>query len=174
MHSRRREGLALLVSLVVLALALGLLTRLLTLKRHDMGSTWGHFLQEEEHSIDLLFLGSSLVYCDVVPAVIWEETGLTLTSWQFRGIVTFINNQDEAEYMHLFTADHWEGELTPCDEGDLQWVPKAEVPALNLWPGDRIFLSLIARDTPFFSLKLTYHNDNLVEAVLNGTPLTLA
>ena len=102
-----------------------------------------------------------------------EETGLTLTSWQFRGIVTFINNQDEAEYMHLFTADHWEGELTPCDEGDLQWVPKAEVPALNLWPGDRIFLSLIARDTPFFSLKLTYHNDNLVEAVLNGTPLPL-
>ena len=77
MHSRRREGLALLVSLVVLALALGLLTRLLTLKRHDMGSTWGHFLPEEEHSIDLLFLGSSLVYCDVVPAVIWEETGLT-------------------------------------------------------------------------------------------------
>ena len=102
-----------------------------------------------------------------------EETGLTLTSWQFRGIVTFINNQDEAEYMHLFTADQWEGELTPCDEGDLQWVPKAEVPALNLWPGDRIFLSLIARDTPFFSLKLTYHNDNLVEAVLNGTPLPL-
>ena len=75
--------------------------------------------------------------------------------------------------MHLFTADHWEGELTPCDEGDLQWVPKAEVPALNLWPGDRIFLSLIARDAPFFSLKLTYHNDNLVEAVLNGTPLPL-
>ena len=102
-----------------------------------------------------------------------EETGLTLTSWQFRGIVTFINNQDEAEYMHLFTADHWEGELTPCDEGDLQWVPKAEVPALNLWPGDRIFLSLIARDVPFFSLKLKYQDDNLVEAVLDGTPLPL-
>ena len=103
-----------------------------------------------------------------------EETGLRLTRWQFRGIVTFINNQDEAEYMHLFTADRWEGDLIPCNEGDLRWVPKAEVPALNLWPGDRIFLSLIARDAPFFSLKLTYHNDNLVEAVLNGTPLPLA
>ena len=73
--------------------------------------------------------------------------------------------------MHLFTADQWEGELTPCDEGDLRWVPKAEVPALNLWPGDRIFLSLIARDAPFFSLKLTYQDDHLAEAVLDGTPL---
>ena len=78
MHrTRRREVLALLVSLAVLALALGFLTRLLTPKQHDMGSTWGHFLEEPEDSVDLLFLGSSLVYCDVVPAVVWEETGLT-------------------------------------------------------------------------------------------------
>ena len=77
MKTRKREALALAVSLLVLALILSFLTRLLTPKQHDFGSTWGHYRAEEEDSLDLLFFGSSLVYCDVVPAVIWEETGLT-------------------------------------------------------------------------------------------------
>lgn len=77
MKTRKREALALVVSLLVLALALSFLTRLLTPKQHDFGSTWGHYEAEETNSLDLLFFGSSLVYCDVVPAVLWEETGLT-------------------------------------------------------------------------------------------------
>ena len=76
MKSRKKEALALAASVLLLALLLGLLTRLLTPKQHDFGSTWGQFLQEERDSVDVLFLGSSLVYCDVVPAVLWEETGL--------------------------------------------------------------------------------------------------
>lgn len=101
-----------------------------------------------------------------------EETGLALTRWQFRGVVTFCNNEDEAEYMHLFTADGWEGTLRDCDEGELRWIPKDQIDSLNLWEGDRIFLRLLAEDAPFFSLKLTYHNDVLVGAVLNGVPMT--
>lgn len=101
-----------------------------------------------------------------------EETGLTLTRWRYRGIVTFVYNDDEAEYMHLFTADGWTGTLRDCAEGELRWVPRDEVGKLNLWQGDRIFLSLLARDEPFFSLKLTYRGDDLVGAVLNGVPLS--
>ena len=101
-----------------------------------------------------------------------EETGLTLKSWRYRGIVTFLYNDDEAEYMHLFTADGWTGTLRDCAEGELRWVPRDEVGKLNLWEGDRIFLSLLTRDEPFFSLKLTYRGDDLVGAVLNGVPMT--
>ena len=101
-----------------------------------------------------------------------EETGLTLKRWRYRGIVTFVYNDDEAEYMHLFTADGWTGTLRDCAEGELRWVPRDEVGKLNLWQGDRIFLALLARDEPFFSLKLTYRGDDLVGAVLNGVPLS--
>ena len=98
-----------------------------------------------------------------------EETGLTLTSYRFRGIVTFATDKlPEAEYMHLFTADGFEGELTPCNEGILEWVPKNKLSELHLWEGDKIFLQLLEEDAPFFSLKLSYKKDRLVEVVLNG------
>ena len=97
-----------------------------------------------------------------------EETGLTLTSYAYRGLVTFVSDQYETEYMHLFTADGFTGELIDCDEGTLEWVDKALVPTLPTWAGDRIFLELLARDVPFFSLKLEYVGDTLVRAVLDG------
>ena len=98
-----------------------------------------------------------------------EETGLTLTSYQFRGIVTFITDGlEEAEYMHLYTADGFEGEMIDCDEGTLEWVPKSKISDLNLWEGDLIFFKLLEEDAPFFSLKLVYQGDKLVEAALNG------
>ncbi len=97
-----------------------------------------------------------------------EETGLTLTSFRFRGIVTFITDGlEEAEYMHLYTADGFEGELIDCDEGVLEWVPKKKIYDLNLWEGDLIFHRLLDEDAPFFSLKLSYQGDKLIEAVLN-------
>lgn len=100
-----------------------------------------------------------------------EETGLTLTRWRYRGIVTFLSAPHaEAEYMHLFTADRFEGTLKVCDEGDLAWVEKERLPELTLWEGDRIFLRLLLEDAPFFSLKLTYDGDRLAEALLNGRP----
>ena len=97
-----------------------------------------------------------------------EETGLTLTNWRCRGIVTFLNDQCEGEYMYLFTADGFEGELKECDEGDLQWVSREFLDALPKWEGDQIFLDLLWQDTPFFLLTLRYHGDALVEAVLDG------
>ena len=101
-----------------------------------------------------------------------EETGLTLTRWRYRGLVTFVSDTWETEYMHLFTADAWTGELRACDEGELAWVEKEKLLSLPLWEGDRIFLRLLDSGAPFFSLKLRYAGDTLVSAALNGAPLT--
>ena len=99
----------------------------------------------------------------------YEETGLTLTSWQCRGVVTFLTNGPwEGEYMYLFTADSFEGALKECDEGDLQWVSRDFLDGLPKWEGDQIFLDLLWQDSPFFLLKLRYDGEKLVEAVLNG------
>lgn len=101
-----------------------------------------------------------------------EETGLTLTRYRYRGLVTFVSDRWPTEYMHLFTADGWTGELRECDEGVLEWVPRDRLLQLPHWEGDPIFLSLIAReDVPFFSLKLRYEGETLAEAVLDGTDL---
>lgn len=97
-----------------------------------------------------------------------EETGLTLTSWRCRGIVTFLNEGGEGEYMYLFTADGFQGEMTECDEGNLEWVSREFLGTLPMWEGDKIFLDLLWQDAPFFLLTLRYQNDRLVEAVLNG------
>ena len=95
-----------------------------------------------------------------------EETGLRLTQYRFRGIVTFVSDQYETEYMHLFTAHGFEGERIPCDEGELKWMEKDEVLSLPLWEGDREFLRLLREDAPFFSLKLVYQGDKLVSSKL--------
>lgn len=92
-----------------------------------------------------------------------EETGLTLTSYRFRGIVSFISDECENEYMHLFTATEYEGSMTECDEGELVWVPKSELEYLKLWEGDKIFFRLLEEDNVFFSLKLSYKGERLVE-----------
>lgn len=96
-----------------------------------------------------------------------EETGLTLTRWKCRGVVTFLCDE-VGEYMYLFTADGFEGELTECNEGDLQWVSREFLDELPKWEGDQIFLDLLWQDAPFFLLKLRYQGDKLIEAVLDG------
>ena len=103
-----------------------------------------------------------------------EETGLTITRWQYRGIVTFISDVWPCEYMHLFSATEWTGEQKECDEGDLEWIDRQRLYNLTLWPGDRIFLKLLENpQQPFFSLKLVYQGDDLVAAKLDGKPLIL-
>ena len=103
-----------------------------------------------------------------------EETGYTLTSYQSRGIVTFISGNGVTEYMSLVTADGFEGEATACDEGELRWVEKDKVYDLNIWEGDKIFLHLLDERKEFFSLKLVYDgHDRLVFAALDGKTMEL-
>ena len=104
-----------------------------------------------------------------------EETGLTLTDYRYRGIVTFDwAGAEETQDMHLFTASAWTGELAECNEGDLEWVPKEKVYSLPIWEGDKIFFRLLEEERPFFSLKLSYNAQNvLVRAALDGKELAL-
>ena len=108
---------------------------------------------------------------DCMHREIFEETGFTVTDYRYRGIVTFVSDIYETEYMHLFTVTDWTGEARECDEGELAWIKKQKLFDLTLWQGDRIFLKLLQEDVPFFSLKLTYHGDELMEAILNGKKL---
>ena len=101
----------------------------------------------------------------------YEETGLTLTDWRCRGVVTFLQEGVMGEYMYLFTADGYEGELKECDEGDLRWVSREFLDQLPKWEGDKIFLDLLWQDAPFFLLTLRYQGDKLVSAILDGKEL---
>ena len=116
----------------------------------------GHFEQDESPDECLL-------------REVKEETGYTLTSYRFRGIVTFVSGDGVTEYMHLFTADGFEGTPAACDEGVLEWVPVSQIDDLNIWEGDKIFFRLLRAEVPFFSLKLVYDGKGgLVSAALNG------
>lgn len=97
-----------------------------------------------------------------------EETGLILTDWKFRGIITFMSDQFHTEYMFLYTSHSFCGELADCDEGVLEWVDKKAVYQLPIWKGDKIFFKLLDTSSDFFSLKLRYEGEELAEAVLNG------
>ncbi len=108
---------------------------------------------------------------DCMRREIGEETGLTPLRWAYRGLVTFVSDSAETEYMHLFTVTDWEGEQKECDEGELAWIEKKRLRELTLWEGDRIFLKLLEDKAPFFSLKLRYEGERLAEAVLNGEKL---
>ena len=101
-----------------------------------------------------------------------EETGLTLTSYRFRALVTFVSDKWGTQYMCLYTADGFEGEVGECDEGCLEWIDKEKVLALELWTGDLIFFRLLKEEVPFFSLKLRYVGDTLAEWQLNGKDMS--
>ena len=101
-------------------------------------------------------------------ARISEETGLKLTDYRLRGIITFVSDRWQTEYMFLYTADEYEGSIGECSEGVLEWVDKPAVYSLPVWEGDRIFFRLLEQEEPFFSLKLRYKGETLVESILNG------
>lgn len=103
----------------------------------------------------------------------WEETGLTLTDYRYRGIVTFVSDEWETEYMHLYTATGWTGTLKECDEGVLEWIPWQKMWELPSWEGDKIFLRMLEEEAPFFSVKLRYEGEHLAYAALNGKELAL-
>lgn len=137
-----------------------------TVKKHDVNKDkWigvgGHFEADESPEECLL-------------REVREETGYTLTSWQFRGLVTFVSGTGVTEYMCLYTADGFQGEPIACDEGELEWVEKEAVLDLNIWEGDKIFFRLMEESDRFFSLKLVYDGkDRLVSAALDGIPMEL-
>ncbi len=132
-----------------------------TVKKNDVNKDkWigvgGHFENQESPE-------------DCLLREVKEETGYTLTSYRYRGIVTFIYGEDITEYMSLYTADSFEGTPIPCNEGELEWVDKKAVFDLNIWEGDKIFFRLLNEDRGFFSLKLVYNKeDKLLYYTIDG------
>lgn len=130
-------------------------------KEHDINrEKWigigGHFEADESPE-------------DCLRREVKEETGLTLTAWRLRGIITFQTDRWPTEYMFLYTADAFTGTLTDCAEGVLRWIPRQEVYDLPIWEGDKIFFRLLEEERPFFSLKLRYEGEQLKEAILDGS-----
>lgn len=95
-----------------------------------------------------------------------EETGLKLERFRFRGILTFLCDSQPPEYIFLYTADRFSGELKECDEGILEWVEKETINDLTLWEGDRVMFRLLEERDSVFSLKLRYEGDKLLEAAV--------
>lgn len=108
---------------------------------------------------------------DCVKREVFEETGLLLTDYRYCGIVTFVSDKFETEYMHLFKGIDFVGELTSCDEGVLKWIDKNDLAFLPMWEGDKIFFELMEKNEKFFSLKLIYQGENLVSAYLDGNKI---
>lgn len=93
----------------------------------------------------------------------YEETGLKLTNYRLRAVITFLSDQWEGEYMYLYTADEYEGEIGECDEGNLEWVAKDKVCDLPIWEGDKLFFEELRKNRGFFTMKLRYEGEKLVE-----------
>lgn len=98
-----------------------------------------------------------------------EETGLTLNSYALRGLITFVSDCYGVVYMFLYTSDNFSGVMnTQCSEGDLEWIKKDRIFDLPLWEGDKVFFHLLKTRKDFFSLKLVYEGENLVQCTLDG------
>ena len=136
-----------------------------TVKKNDVNKDkWigvgGHFEKDESPEECLL-------------REVKEETGYTLTSYRFRGLVTFVSGTGVTEYMSLFTADGFEGEPIACDEGELVWIEIDKIEELNIWEGDKVFFRLLRERQDFFSLKLVYDGqDQLVSVILDGKEIS--
>lgn len=100
---------------------------------------------------------------------VYEETGIKPISWKYRAVITFVSDNCEGEYMHLFTAKTDSFDFTECEEGELKWIDKADLLSLNMWEGDRVFLELMNKNEDFFSLKLCYEGDRLIKSIKNAT-----
>ena len=110
---------------------------------------------------------------DCVRREVFEETNLTLNSFKYCALVTFVSNEYGTEYMHLFKSEDFSGDIKECDEGTLEWIKKDELLRLPMWEGDKIFLKLLDQREKFFSLKLIYKGDSLESAVLDGEKLVV-
>jgi 8-oxo-dGTP diphosphatase len=93
---------------------------------------------------------------------IFEESGLTVTNPQLKGIITFpMFDQKDDWYVFMFTASQYSGTLIDSPEGELRWIEDDKLKQLNLWEGDLLFLDWLGENAPFFSAKFIYNNGKL-------------
>jgi len=91
-----------------------------------------------------------------------EETGLTINSLRCAGEVLFVND-DYEEMMYIYITDDFSGEVIECNEGDLKWIPIKDMYNLPMWEGDKAYLPLLEKDSPYFKMKIRYSHKDLVD-----------
>ena len=91
-----------------------------------------------------------------------EETGLNLLKYKLRCLVTFVSDKWETEHMYVYTASNFTGELKECNEGELKWIDKDKMLDLPTWEGDKLFLDRIKQNEVFFTMKVEYRGNKLV------------
>ena len=113
---------------------------------------------------------------DCIKREVKEETGFILNKVEYRGLVTFVSRTSDGaepyyELMHLFWSDDFSKagapdspDLPECDEGELEWVPKEKMNDLPHWESDELFLELIEKRAPFFSIKVEYLDGKMTKA----------
>ena len=87
-----------------------------------------------------------------------EEAGLVIQDPHMHGLLMFPQFKGNDWYVFVFTATEFSGELIDSAEGKLEWIPDEQIPALNLWDSDHIFMPWI-REGKFFSAKFEYEGD---------------
>ena len=90
---------------------------------------------------------------------VYEETGLTLTAFNLRGILTFVRYMDEQPVRtttcFVFESFAFTGVARSSTEGEVCWVPDNQLTAIELPASDRIFLPWIYEGSHFFSAKFS-------------------
>ena len=102
---------------------------------------------------------------DCLKREVYEETGLTVHKYRYIGKIDFLYEGVEPERMYLFVVPEFSGEMIPCNEGTLAWIKKEDVPSLNVWEGDRLFLPLLNTNQRPIEMLLYYINDELVDVI---------
>lgn len=104
--------------------------------------------------------GESPIAC--MKREVFEETGLTVEKYSYKGLVNFLNRECECERMFLYKVTSFSGQLKECDEGELVWIDKKEIQNLPMWDGDRTFLPVLDMEGGPFKTDLLYEGDNLM------------
>lgn len=72
-----RYAIAVFLALCVLMVYV---TAVLTPERKGYGALWENYREEPENSVDVLFLGNSIIYSDIIPGIIYDKTGIAAYS----------------------------------------------------------------------------------------------
>ena len=111
---KAKEWIAFLLALALFFTVAWFGAKLLMPVRTAYGCLWDAIRREEPESVELMIVGSSMAYCDIAPAYLWEQTGLdayvvagpeqtlpisyyyireacrTLGSWRLEGCTLFV------------------------------------------------------------------------------------
>ena len=92
-----------------------------------------------------------------------EETGLTLKSFNLKGIVFYPNFGGQYdELVYFYTSNEFIGNIGECSEGELIWIDDNDINNLNLWEGDKLIFDWFKKGKIFNAI-MSYNSDGKLE-----------